>query len=83
MQHERVKVLPAIERLTMFSAQASGSHISMIVSNPMGPNIRRSKLAHRWVEAQRGRWHEPARQGTAAPYRDEVDVSHQAFIVSG
>ena len=29
----------------MFSAHASGSHISMIVSNPLGPNIRRSKVA--------------------------------------
>jgi hypothetical protein len=29
----------------MFSAQASGSHLSMMVSNPLRPSIRRSKVA--------------------------------------
>ena len=29
----------------MLSAQASGSHLSMMVSNPLGPSIRRSKVA--------------------------------------
>jgi hypothetical protein len=29
----------------MLSAYASGSHISMMVSNPLGPSIRRSKVA--------------------------------------
>jgi hypothetical protein len=34
-----------IERFTMFSDQANGSHRSMIVSNPLGPSTLRSNVA--------------------------------------